>query len=138
MVARQFEDLTIWQRARALNRAVHDATRTGTVARDRSFVDQMRRAALSVMNNIAEGFERYRRNEFMNYLGHAKGSAGEVRSMCYSGVDVGYFTDATFQRLLDQAAGLGRQIGAFRSRLEASPVKLAPARSTRTNRSPRE
>jgi four helix bundle protein len=87
---RHFEDLIAWQHARALNRTVYELTRKGTPARDRAYTDQIRRASLSVMNNIAEGFERGSRKEFARFLHIARGSAGEVRSLLYVATDEQY------------------------------------------------
>jgi four helix bundle protein len=128
MVAMRFEDLTIWQMARAFNKAVHVMTRRKEFARDYAMIDQMRRASLSVMNNIAEGFERYRRAEFLQFLSIAKGSAGELRSMLYSALDVGYIDQPAFDEALAEAERLTTTIGIFRTRLEKSPPKAVARR----------
>ena len=94
----RFEDSVAWQRP-ALNKAIYLATRSGPVTSDREFVRQIRRASPSVMNNIAEGFERFRAAEQRQFLSIAKGSAGEVRSMLYAGLDVGYWTEDVFTEL---------------------------------------
>ena len=85
--AKRFEDLWIWQQARALVRDVYSDFRS---ARDYGFKDQVQRAGVSVMNNIAEGFERRTNSEFARFLDIAKGSCGEVRSLYYAGEDLGY------------------------------------------------
>src|SRR6267142_2604965 len=82
--AERFEDLRVWQEARGLANAVYDATDS---LRDFVFRDQMRSAALSVMNNVSEGFERRTDADFAHFLDIAKGSAGEVRSMSYLAED---------------------------------------------------
>lgn len=123
MMVTRFEDLGIWKRSRAFNREVHQMTRRREFARDYARVDQIRRAALSIMNNIAEGIEKFRRNEFLQALSISKGSAGEVRSMLYAAVDVGYIDDEMFQAMLAHAEELGRAIGGFRSGLAKSPPK---------------
>jgi four helix bundle protein len=89
--ARTFEDLWIWQTARGLVKDVYsDFGSESPAARDFAFLDQIRRAAMSIMNNIAEGFERGSDPDFANFLRIAKGSAGEVRSMFYTAEDLGY------------------------------------------------
>lgn len=93
---KRFEDFLCWQRARELTRTVY-ATFKG--CRDFGFRDQIQRAAVSVMSNIAEGFESGTRQEFLNYLYIAKASAGEVRAQLYAAYDIGYLNVETFQPL---------------------------------------
>lgn len=76
----RFEDLIAWQRARALTNAIYEVTRNGSLERDYGLARQMQRAAVSVMSNIAEGFERNRDGEFHQFLSIAKGSCAELRS----------------------------------------------------------
>ena len=83
--AQKFEDLEIWKESRRLNKIIYASLED---CRDYSFRDQMRRAALSVMNNISEGFERRTPKDFAHFLDLAKGSAGEVRSMTYAAEDL--------------------------------------------------
>ena len=85
--AKCFEDLRIWQEARQLVKQIYTDFRE---IRDYGFKDQIQRAGVSVMNNIAEGFERNSDADFARFLNMAKGSAGEVRSMSYSAEDLGY------------------------------------------------
>jgi four helix bundle protein len=87
--AERFEDLRVWQQARALVRATYGETRD---LRDFGFRDQIRAAALSAMNNVAEGFERRTDADFARFLDIAKGSSGEVRSMTYVAEDENYLT----------------------------------------------
>ncbi len=94
--AERFEDLRVWQEARALVRAIRSATRE---VRDFGFRDQIRSAALSVMNNVAEGFERRTDSDFAHFLDMAKGSAGEVRSMTYVAEDEAIFMPDLAQTL---------------------------------------
>ena len=83
--AQKFEDLEIWKESRRLNKIIYASLED---CRDYSFRDQMRRAALSVMNNISEGFEHPTPKDFAHFLDLAKGSAGEVRSMTYAAEDL--------------------------------------------------
>ena len=93
---KQFEELTAWQKARTLSKEIY---REFKYLRDYSFKDQIQRAAVSIMSNIAEGFERGTKQEFLNYLYIAKGSAGEVRAQLYVALDTGYLNSETFKRL---------------------------------------
>ena len=89
--ASSFEELWIWQQARILVKEIYGDFGEGTPAsRDYGFRDQIQRAGVSVMNNIAEGFERSSKAEFRRFLDIAKGSCGEVRSMYYPAEDLGY------------------------------------------------
>jgi four helix bundle protein len=94
----KFEDLVIWQIARVLSRDIYDISAVIN-QRDYGFCDQIRRAAVSVMNNIAEGFERGSNKDFAKFLFIARGSCGEVRSMLYVALDQKYITQSEFERL---------------------------------------
>ena len=106
----QFEDLVCWQRARELTKAVYGAFRD---SKDYGFKDQIQRAAVSVMSNIAEGFERGTQQELINYLFIAKGSAGEVRSQLYVARDAGYLNMETFKYLNGLAVECSRLLQSF-------------------------
>ena len=101
MKIQRFEDLEAWQIARELTNKIYSISRKESIRRDYGFVDQIRRAAISIMNNIAEGFERGSNKDFVRFLFIARGSAGEVRSMLYVGLDQGYLADDTFTRCHD-------------------------------------
>ena len=113
----RFEDLLAWQKARELTREVY---RTLANCRDMSFRDQIQRAAVSVMSNIAEGFESGTRQEFLNYLYIAKGSAGEVRAQLYAAYDIGYLNMETFKLLRSLAIECSRLIASFIRALKTS------------------
>jgi four helix bundle protein len=117
----RFVELLVWQAARRLTQEVYTLSRTGEFARDYGLRDQMRRSSVSVMDNIAEGFESRTQAQFIEYLGRAKASCGELRSQCYVALDAGYLTEAQFQQLLAQAEGCSRQTRSFMSYLEARP-----------------
>lgn len=114
----RFEESPAWQKARELHRLVYAATRKRPVADDYEYCRQIRRASLSIMNNIAEGFERYRLGEVHQFLSIAKGSAAEVRSMVYAGLDVGHLDQASFQQLTGAAMDVTRLVAAWRSSVE--------------------
>jgi four helix bundle protein len=92
---RRFEDLEIWQIARKLSLRVFHLTETAPSSEDYKFKNQIRASAGSVMDNIAEGFERSSQFEFVNFLSISKGSTGETRSQLYRGVDQRYFLEDT-------------------------------------------
>ena len=94
-----FEDIEAWQQSRVLTRSIYDVTSQGTFARDFGSRNQIRKASVSIMSNIAEGFERSGTREFIQFLATAKGSAGEVRAQLYVALDQGYVTQAVFDDL---------------------------------------
>jgi four helix bundle protein len=114
----RFEDLIAWQKARELTRAIYQVTQQGAFARDFGLARQIQRAAVSIMSNIAEGFERRGRREFHQFLSTAKGSCAEVRSQLYVAFDIGYLEASDFQRLLAQAEEVGRVVGGLRASIE--------------------
>ena len=114
----RFEDLIAWQKARVLTRAVYEATKQGGFAKDFGLSGQIQRAAVSIMSNIAEGFERGRRTEFHQFLSTAKASCAEVRSHLYVALDTGYLDDARFRDLLDRAEEVARLVGGLRAPVE--------------------
>ncbi len=130
MAVTRFEDLQIWQKARRLNKAAYTLSRSSKMIRDYGFTDQFRRSSISVMNNIAEGFDRWRRAEFLQYLSVAKGSAGELRSMMYAALDIGYITQAEFDEIMAEAVDVNGSIGRFRTALERTPPKASPTPRT--------
>jgi four helix bundle protein len=111
----RFEDLIAWQKARELTRVIYQVTRRGEFARDFGLTRQMQRAAVSIMANIAEGFERGGRGEFHQYLSTAKASCAEVRSHLYVAPDAGYLDRTTFADLLAKAEEVARIVGGLRS-----------------------
>src|SRR3712207_4053166 len=86
----RFEDLVAWQKARELTRLVYQVTKQGEFARDRGLAGQIQRAAVSIMSNLAEGFERGSRGEFHQFLSTAKASCAEVCSLLYVALDTDY------------------------------------------------
>ena len=97
---------------------VYRITGTGVFSRDFGLRDQIRRAAVSVMSNIAEGFERYSRAEFRQFLSVARGSVGEVRSQLYVAFDLGYVDKQQFERLRGLCVEVGRLTGGLRSSIQ--------------------
>ena len=112
-----FEDLVAWQKARALCSEVHTQTRVGAFGGDQDLVRQIRRAAVSVVSNVAEGFERGRKTEFAQFLSIAKGSCGEVRAQLYVALDLGYLDEEQFMALNFAANEVGKVIAGLRNSL---------------------
>jgi four helix bundle protein len=105
-----FEDLRVWQQGIELVKQIYLMTKEGDISRDFGLRDQLRRAAVSVPTNVAEGFERHSRKEYVNFLNIAKGSAGEIRSLLRVALEVGYLDKNTYLRLYDMAKGLSRML----------------------------
>jgi len=110
-----FEDLIAWQKSRELTKLVYEASSKGTFCRDYGLRDQIRRASVSVMSNIAEGFERGGRREFHQFLVIAKASCAEVRSQLYVALDVGYLNKEMFDRLMNLSLEVTRIVAGLRS-----------------------
>ena len=96
---RDFEELAIFQKARELSKKIYPITQRGEFKYDTRFVQQIRAAVGSIMDNIAEGFERTGNKEFLNFLYIAKGSCGEVRSQLIRANDLGYMTKEEYDEL---------------------------------------
>ncbi len=117
----KFEDLEVWQNARKLTNLIYDYSDLGAFSRDFGLRDQMRRAAVSVMSNVAEGFESLTQALFIQYLGRAKGSAGEVRAQLYVALDRKYISLEQFQHARALAETCSRQSQNFIQYLESKP-----------------
>jgi four helix bundle protein len=128
-VAKTFEELHIYQRARELTNGVYAMTREGRFARDFGLADQIRRAAVSIMSNVAEGFERGTSAEFVQFLYIAKGSCGEVRAQLQIAHDQQYVSAADFARLQDLSRQTSGMISNFIAHLQQSSY-----RGEKTNR----
>lgn len=109
----KFEDIEAWQKARELSREIYRVTNQGAFAKDFGLRDQIRRASVSIMSNIAEGFGRGGNREFIQFLSMAKGSVSEVQAQIYVAVDAGYLTKDQFQQLYSLAQSTGNLIGGF-------------------------
>lgn len=117
----RFEDIEAWQTARKLTNIVYDFTSNENFARDFGLKNQIQRAAVSVMSNIAEGFESHTQAQFLELLGRARGSAGEVRSQLYIALDRNYINQAQFNEAYNLADKASRQIYRFMSYLKSQP-----------------
>src|SRR5436190_20941082 len=120
---KNFEHIEAWQKARELTNRVYDASDKGIFARDFGLRDQIRRACVSILSNIAEGFERSGTGEFVQFLSAAKGSAGEVRAQLYVALDRKYISEPTVGELNQMAAQISRMISGLMAYLKQSGIK---------------
>jgi len=118
----RFEDIEAWQTARALTRLIYQLSSRGEFARDFGLRDQMRRAAISIMSNIAEGFESRSDKLFADFLGRARGSAGELRCQTYIAMDVEYINEDQAKEVFVLAEKCSRQISNFMWYLHKNPA----------------
>ena len=117
----RFEEIEAWKTARQLTNSIYKVSEQGVFAKDFGLKDQIRRASVSAMSNIAEGFESRTDTQFINYLGHAKGSSGEVRSQLYVALDLKYISQAEFAEAYEFADKASRQISRFIEYLKSHP-----------------
>jgi four helix bundle protein len=114
----RFEDLIVWQKAHDLAVGVYRLTSREPFCRDFGLRDQIQRAAVSVMSNIAEGFERYSRPEFRQFLSVARGSVAEIRSQLHLARSLQYLTEADFETMYSLCKDVSNLIGALRKSLD--------------------
>ena len=119
----QFEDLQVWQSARELAKLIHITTQGEKISRDYSLKDQMNRSAGSIMDNIAEGFDRGGKKELIQFLYVAKGSAAELRSQLYRALDKMYLVEENFNNLQLKTLEVSKQLSGFIKYLKASDLK---------------
>ena len=134
--ADKFEDLIAWQKARELTRAIYQATATGSFAKDFGLRDQIRRAAVSVMSNLAEGFERGGRAEFHQFLSVAKSSCAELRSQLYVALDATHLSPSTFRQMMLQAEEVARIIGGLRKAVHTQRLQARASTTRATSAKP--
>ena len=115
---KHFEELIAWQKARELTKQIYSTTKSGPFSKDFGLRDQIRRASVSIMSNLAEGFERGGRAEFHQFVVIAKGSCAEVRSQLYVALDAEYVTQEQFEVLMNLGNELSRIIGGLRASLQ--------------------
>lgn len=122
-VAKSFEDLFVWQKSRELVNCIYSFTRKPVFTRDRGLADQIARAAVSVLSNIAEGFERGSKEETVYFLYIAKASCGEVRAQLYVALDQGYIVKAEFEKGTELCKFTSALISKFIESLKVSKYK---------------
>ena len=137
---REFEEIEAWRVARELTRRVYACSAQGGFARDFGLQGQIRRASVSIMSNIAEGFERGGSAEFAQFLAIAKGSAAEVQSQLYVAWDAGYIAKTEFDELQELVRSTKRLVAGFMNDLKRSPLRgqkfIGHGVRTRTNHTP--
>jgi four helix bundle protein len=116
MKIEKFEEIQAWKEARIL---VKDVYQKFSECRDYGFKDQIQRAGISIMSNIAEGFERNTNKEFVNFLSIARGSCAELKSLLYAALDVGYIEEGVFRRLYGQINKVSGLVNGFISYLKS-------------------
>ncbi len=120
MIIEKFEDIEAWKEARLLVKEIYQQVRS---IKDYGFRDQIQRAAISVMSNIAEGFDRGSNKEFIQFLIIARGSVSEVKSLSYAALDIGYIDDETFNKISERCLKLTSLINGFIRYLKNSTRK---------------
>lgn len=123
MKVQKFEDLIAWQKARELTKRIYQLTREPPFCRDFGLSNQIQRSAVSVMSNLAEGFERGSSSEFHQFLVIAKASCAEVRSQLYVALDIGYLNENTFNEIHQLALEVSKIIGGLKSSVHKAKLK---------------
>ncbi|SRR5258706_7147896 len=120
---KKFEEIESWKKARELTRRVYEVSGKGVFSKDFGLKDQIRRASVSIMSNIAEGHDRSGTGEFVQFLSNSKGSAAEVRCQLYVASDQGYINQEEFDELNDLAIETARMIAGLMNYLRSSGFK---------------
>jgi four helix bundle protein len=120
---KKFEDIESWKRARKLTKDIYTVTAQGKFLRDFGLKDQIRRATVSILSNIAEGFERGGDKEFLQFLAIAKGSSGEVRAQLYVALDLEYISSEQFEALALAATEVSQLLSGFMKYLRESALR---------------
>ncbi|MBL7843401.1 MAG: four helix bundle protein [Cyclobacteriaceae bacterium] len=118
-----FEDLEVWKKARELSIAIFEITQNGSFSKDYSLKDPINKTTGSIMDNIAEGFDRGGNREFIQFLSIAKGSAAEVRSQLYRALDRNHINLSEFESLKEKTVDVGKQLSGFMTYLNKSEMK---------------
>jgi len=113
MKVTKFEELTVWKEARIFVKNIYEITKEINFIKDYGLKDQIQRASVSIIANIAEGFERNNNKEFIHFLCFSKASAGEVRSLLYVALDLGYIDESDFQEMYQHAISISGQLSNF-------------------------
>lgn len=124
MKSEGFENLNVWQRSRELVNLIYDLTKNHKFSKDRGLVEQIRRAAVSIMSNISEGYERGSNPEFIRFLYISKASCGELRAQLFIAKDQGYIDDKEFAQVIDCSRRVSGMLGNLISYLKGQKGKL--------------
>lgn len=123
MSVKKFEDLEVWKNARQFSVMIYQITEQGNFKKDFGLKDQLRRAAVSIVSNIAEGFERNGNKEFVQFLSYAKGSSGEIRAQLYIAKDLDYINEEQFNELSEKITMISKMIAGFIVYIKQSDFK---------------
>ena len=130
MNIKRFEDLEMWCFARTITKKLYNITGSEQFKRDYAFQSQIRRCAVSIMANIAEGFERNTNKEFIHFLYISKGSAGELRSHLYIAMDIGYISSSEFESLETDLTRISKSLSGLIKYLSRNPVSPEDRKKT--------
>ncbi|MCW0482609.1 four helix bundle protein [Gaoshiqia sediminis] len=119
----RFEDLKVWQSSRVLCKMIHGFTLNPEFCKDFKLISQIKSSSGSVMDNIAEGYERDGNKEFIQFLSISKGSCGECRSQLYRALDNGYISEAEFKKASEMAIEISKMLSGFMDYLHESELK---------------
>ncbi|MCA1625085.1 MAG: four helix bundle protein [Acidobacteria bacterium] len=122
-MAKRFEDLEVWKLAREVTKLIYGVSSGGTFSRDFALVNQIRRASISIVSNIAEGFERNGDKEFSQFLAIAKGSCGEVRAQLYVALDQNYIDEKEFALIENKLIETSRTLSGLMKYLQQSELR---------------
>ncbi|MBN8701532.1 MAG: four helix bundle protein [Bacteroidetes bacterium] len=119
----RFEDLKVWQKARQLNKEIYKVSNTGAFSKDFGLRDQIRRSSISIVSNIAEGYERNGTKEFNQFLSIAKASAAELRAQLYVSFDLEYISEQEFNTLISIVLEVSKMLSGLMSYLQTTEIK---------------
>ena len=119
----KFEDLKVWQKAREVNLQIYKLSNKGTFSKDFGLRDQIRRASVSILSNIAEGFERNGNKEFNQFLSIAKASAAEVRAQLYVAKDLEYISNDEFSEVVNGLISVSKMLSGLMNYLKTTEMK---------------
>src|ERR1035437_933234 len=119
----KFEDLKVWQKAREVNLEIYKLSNNGSFSKDFGLRDQIRRASVSILSNVAEGFERNGNKEFNQFLSIAKASAAEVRAQLYVAKDLEYISNDEFTEVVNGLIEVSKMLSGLMSYLKTTEIK---------------
>lgn len=119
----KFEEIEAWKASRDVAKLIYSMTKSEPFSKDFALVNQIRRASVSVLSNIAEGFERDGNKEFLHFLAIAKGSCGEVRSQMYVAFDQDYIDESAFRQAMEKLVETSRRISGLMRYLQQSALR---------------
>ena len=123
MTWKKFEDIEVWRKARELCQNINEITSKDNFAKDFELKSQIRRSSGSIMDNIAEGYERDGKNEFIQFLSISKGSSGETRSQLYRALDNNYIQKEKFTELYNKTIEIGKMLSGLITYLKTTTLK---------------